>query len=58
MNKPIHGVKNTYLVTPRMSPSTSGLPPKNTVEQLKKQIALLKSRLDRRNIKLSKAAES
>ncbi|XP_018566519.1 regulator of G-protein signaling 7 [Anoplophora glabripennis] len=58
MNKPIHGVKNMYLVTPRMSPSTSGLPPKNSTEQLKKQIILLKSRLDRRNIKLSKAAES
>lgn len=57
MHKPIHGVKLVN-IAPQLSPSTSGLAPKNNVEQFKKQIALLKSRLDRRNIKISKAAES
>lgn len=56
MNKPIHGTKNVY-VPPKLSPSTSGIS-KVTVEQLRKQIALLKVRLDRRNIKISKAAET
>ncbi|KAJ8986258.1 hypothetical protein NQ317_009967 [Molorchus minor] len=58
MNKPIHGVKNIHLVPPKLSPSTSGLPPKNAMEQLRKQIDLLNIRLDRRNIKMSKVAES
>lgn len=59
MNKPIHGVKNTHVGPPRMSPSTSGNISKvTTVEAVKKQISLLKSRLERRNIKVSKAAES
>lgn len=58
MNKPIHGVKIMHNGPPKMSPSTSGLNSKNSVDILKKQIALLKSRLERRNIKVSKAAES
>ncbi|XP_019869455.2 regulator of G-protein signaling 7 [Aethina tumida] len=59
MNKPIHGVKNMHVGPPRMSPSTSGNISKvTTVEAVKKQISLLKSRLERRNIKVSKAAES
>lgn len=56
IHKPIHGVKaNT---APNLSPSTSNLAQKTTAEQLIKHIELLKSRLDRRNIKISKAAES
>ncbi|CAH1153550.1 unnamed protein product [Phaedon cochleariae] len=59
MNKPIHGVKQSNMAPPKISPSTSGLvPPKKSVEQLKKQIIMLKIRIDRRNIKISKAAES
>lgn len=59
MNKPLLGIKNMHLGPPRMSPSTSGLNNKNTsIDAIKKQIILLKARLDRRNIKVSKAAES
>lgn len=57
MNKPTHGSKAVF-VPPKLSPSTSGLPVKTTVEQLRKQIETLKSRLERRNIKVSKAAET
>lgn len=57
MNKPLHGMRNVY-VPPKLSPSTSGLSTKATVEHLRKQIALLTTRLDRRNIKVSKAAET
>lgn len=60
MNKPLHGYKNMHIggATPRLSPSTSEFPNKVTAESLKKQIALLKTRLDRRNIKVSKVAEA
>jgi regulator of G-protein signaling len=58
MNKPMHGIKNMQVGPPRMSPSTSGINSKSSVDIVKKQIALLKCRLERRNIKVSKAAES
>lgn len=58
MNKPLHALKNMHVGPPRMSPSTSGISSKSSLDLLKKQIALLKSRLERRNIKVSKAAES
>ena len=58
MNKPMRGVKNMQIGPPKLSPSSSGLQTKVTVESLQKQIALLKSQLERRNIKVSKAAES
>nr|XP_023023163.1 regulator of G-protein signaling 6-like [Leptinotarsa decemlineata] len=41
-----------------MSPCASGLSSMNSVDQLRKQIFLLKLRIDRRNIKISKASES
>ncbi|CAG9759989.1 unnamed protein product [Ceutorhynchus assimilis] len=58
MNKPMKGLKNLQIGAPKLSPSTSGLHPKVTVESLRKQVTLLKSQLERRNIKVSKAAES
>nr|CAI5831544.1 unnamed protein product [Callosobruchus analis] len=42
----------------KLSPSTSELAPHSTMKQLKKEIDNLKSRIDRRNIKVSKAADS
>ncbi|XP_050519695.1 regulator of G-protein signaling 7 [Diabrotica virgifera virgifera] len=57
MHKPTHAAK-TVTISSKLLPSTSGLPSKNSKEQLKKQLNWLKSRLDRRNIKISKAAES
>nr|CAH7739325.1 unnamed protein product [Callosobruchus chinensis] len=42
----------------KLSPSTSDLTSHSTMKQLKKQIDNLKSRIDRRNIKVSKAADS
>lgn len=58
MNKPVRGLKNLQIGPPKLSPSISGLHSKVTVESLKKQIAMLKNQLERRNIKVSKAAES
>lgn len=58
MNKPLVGNKNANLSNQKMSPSTSGIVNKSSIEILKKHIELLKSRLERRNIKVSKAAES
>lgn len=59
MNKPEHGFKNTHIIgPPRLSPSTSDVKNKVTIDNLKKQIAVLKSRLERRNIKVSKVAEA
>lgn len=59
MNKPPHGSKNTHIIgPPRLSPSTSDIGNKVTIENLKKQIAVLQSRLERRNIKVSKVAEA
>ncbi|KRT83370.1 hypothetical protein AMK59_4021 [Oryctes borbonicus] len=60
MNKPIYGVKNTQVAAQgiKMSPSTSTVESKTTTENIKKQINLLKVRLDRRNIKVSKVAEA
>lgn len=57
MNKPLYGFKAVQ-GPPRMSPSTSGLSNKSSIGTIQKQIALLKSRLERRNIKVSKASES
>ncbi|XP_019765423.2 regulator of G-protein signaling 7 isoform X1 [Dendroctonus ponderosae] len=58
MNKPSKGLKKLEIGPPKLSPSTSGLHPKVTVESLHKQITLLKTQLERRNIKVSKAAET
>lgn len=60
MNKPIYGTKNTQVTAHvvKISPSTSDMANKTTIANLKKQIALIKTRLDRRNIKVSKVAES
>lgn len=65
MNKPIRknnpNAKNSVQVqatVSRAAPSTSEIEVLSPVELLKKQIALLKSRLERRNIKVSKVAES
>lgn len=58
MNKPMKGLKNLQIGPPKLSPSMSGLQPKVTIQSLKKQIALLRTQLERRNIKISKAAES
>ncbi|XP_017771922.1 PREDICTED: regulator of G-protein signaling 7 isoform X2 [Nicrophorus vespilloides] len=53
INKPIHGVK----LVPKLSPSSTELGIK-LVENLKKQVGLMRIRLDRRNIKVSKVAEA
>lgn len=59
MNKPVLGYKITHIIgPPRLSPSTSDVGSKITIDNIKKQIALFKSRLDRRNIKVSKVAEA
>lgn len=60
MNKPIHGIKNMNVGFQNRctSPSTSGLNSADSVDILKRQIFLLKSRLDKRNIKVSKVAEA
>ncbi|KAK9889334.1 hypothetical protein WA026_004609 [Henosepilachna vigintioctopunctata] len=58
MNKPIHGVKSLTIEPRKMSPSTSGIESNVSTETLKRQIDALKARLGRRNIKVSKAAES
>ncbi|XP_045482456.1 regulator of G-protein signaling 7 isoform X1 [Harmonia axyridis] len=58
MNKPIHGVKSMTVDSRKMLPSTSGIESSASVDILKKQVELLRARLDRRNIKVSKAAES
>ncbi|KAK9751909.1 GGL domain [Popillia japonica] len=60
MNKPIYGIKNTQAAAQgiKMSPSTSDLGSKTTTENIKRQISMLKMRLDRRNIKVSKVADA
>ncbi|XP_060515802.1 regulator of G-protein signaling 7 [Cylas formicarius] len=58
INKPMKNLKNVQIGPPKLSPSTSGLQPKVTVASLQKQVNLLKIQLERRNIKVSKAAES
>ncbi|XP_022907745.1 regulator of G-protein signaling 7 [Onthophagus taurus] len=60
MNKSLGGIRNVHLVAceAKNSPSTSTLARKTTTESLHKQISLIKSRLDRRNIKVSKVAEA
>ncbi|XP_030748738.1 regulator of G-protein signaling 7-like isoform X1 [Sitophilus oryzae] len=58
MKKPTKGLKSLQIGPAKLSPSTSGLHSKVTVDSLKRQINLLKSQLERRNIKVSKAAES
>lgn len=59
MNKPAQGFKNTHIIgPPRLSPSTSDVKNKASTDNLKKQITVLKSRLERRNIKVSKVAEA
>ena len=60
MNKPIYGSKNIQITSQnlRILPSTSELGSKNVIENLKKQISLLKLRLERRNFKVSKVAEA
>lgn len=57
MNKPSVGAKTTHIGS-RMSPSTSGINTKGPFDLLERQIVLLKSRLERRNIKVSKVAEA
>lgn len=61
MNKPATGIirnLNPAPCDPRNSPSTSAMVRKATSENLRKQISLLKTRLDRSNIKVSKVAEA
>lgn len=59
MNKPALGYKNTHIIgPPRLSPSTSDVGNKLNIDNVKKQITVLKSRLERRNIKVSKVAEA
>lgn len=55
-NKPLHN-KNMP-IGPCLSPSTSSSNNKLSIDILKKQIELLKQRLERRNIKVSKVAEA
>lgn len=60
MNKPM---RNNKFLQPgvtgtRISPSTSELETVNPIDIIKKQITLLESRLERRNIKVSKVAEA
>ncbi|XP_065165297.1 regulator of G-protein signaling 7 isoform X2 [Atheta coriaria] len=57
MNKPPLQAIKTMQIGPKVSPSTSDTTEK-TKENLKKQIVLTKSRLERRNIKVSKVAEA
>ncbi|XP_066158777.1 regulator of G-protein signaling 7 [Euwallacea fornicatus] len=54
MNKPSKG----KIGAPKLSPSTASFQPKVSEESLRKQIELLKCQLERRNIKVSKAADS
>lgn len=58
MNKPSHAVKSMTVDSRKVLPSTSGSNNLASADILKKQVELLKARLDRRNIKVSKAAES
>ncbi|KAG5896689.1 hypothetical protein JTB14_002536 [Gonioctena quinquepunctata] len=58
MNKPLHNIQKVHVINPKIPPGISGLSSRNTVEQLKKYIHLLKIRLERRNTKISKVAES
>lgn len=59
MNKPIKSAKHMQCAVPggRISPSVSEADLGNPVESTKKEIETLKSRLDRRNVKVSKVAE-
>lgn len=56
MNKPIYGIKNIQVI--KISPSAADVGSKVNTESLKKQITLLKVRLERRNIKVSKVADA
>lgn len=58
MNKPNRGLKNLQTGATKSSTSIQNLQPKVTVDNLKKQIGLFKCQLERRNIKVSKAADS
>ncbi|XP_050314334.1 regulator of G-protein signaling 7 [Anthonomus grandis grandis] len=58
MNKPNRAMKNKQNNPAKILFSLSGSQPKNSSEQLKKQITVLKTQLERRNIKVSKAAET
>lgn len=58
MNKPNRGLKSLQTGATKSSTSIQNLQPKVTVDNLKKQIGLFKCQLERRNIKVSKAADS
>lgn len=60
MNKPLRNNKYIQIgvSSTRISPSNSEPESVNPLDVVKKQIALLKTRLDRRNIKVSKVADA
>ncbi|GLG96123.1 RGS7_0 protein [Gryllus bimaculatus] len=60
MNKPLKSSRHLHLGVAggRISPSTSDAEIATPLEQMKRHIAMLKQRLDRRNIKVSKVAEA
>lgn len=60
MNKPLKSSRHLHIGVAggRISPSTSDVEIATPLEQMKRHISMLKQRLDRRNIKVSKVAEA